>query len=215
MGRAGHETSIFTVVGYFNGGDGNEDSLSYGLATESVGGQFKPIPTDQGVTPAAPITSAGTISTGLIFAKRTKDEARRELGVNVWNGIQTKYIRFDFESILGRKYRNTMFIMSWTNQDADRVKKDSVTKEILRQIDYARTEPMSLVQAGMRIDEIIRARPDLVLKLGDIRHAANESARRLIKEGKHAEALSYYESVKTAFKYCGMADFDRPNFSGE
>ena len=203
------------------GDDNNVNSVTYGPAAENGEKQFVSTQPEQvrraptASIAVVPIASADNKSAGLMFVKRTKEEARRELGVNIWNGIQTHVIRSDFQNVLGRGYRDTMFIMSWTSQDENRVKSDSVTKEILRQIDCARTEPMSLVQAGMRIDEIISARPDLVLKLGDIRHVANESARRLIRDGKHVEALSYYESVKTAFKYCGMYKFDRPDFSGE
>lgn len=196
--------------------EGKGNGMTCGLATESGEKQLASTPPGRVHGGAsAPTSATDNKSAESIFAKRTKEDARRELQRFEWNGIQTTIIECDFRSILGKQYKDTMFIMSWTSQDADRVKGDSATKEILRQIDCVRTEPMSLVQMGMQINEIISARPDLVLKLGDIRHAANESVRRLIREGKHMEALSYYESVETAFKYCGMRQFDRPNFSGE
>ena len=70
-----------------------------------------------------------------------------------------------------------------------------------------------LVGLGMQPYEVVMARPDLVLRMADIRLRFAEESKRLIVDGRHEEALVYYNAMKEMFSRLMMLPPDRPMFA--
>lgn len=70
-----------------------------------------------------------------------------------------------------------------------------------------------LVSLGMESREVVSVRPDLVLRMADIRLRFAKESKRLIDDGHHEEALVYYNAAKEMFSRLMMSPPERPVFA--
>ncbi len=91
---------------------------------------------------------------------------------------------------------------------------DQVGKRIAEEYMAAAAEGKKLSALGMRSEELVKSRPDLVIKFADIRIRVVSEMQELIRGNRHEEALKYYNSAKEAFDRLHMRYLDRPSFSG-
>ena len=96
----------------------------------------------------------------------------------------------------------------------DTTRFDRIGKRIAEEYMAAAAEGKKLSALGMRSDELVKSRPDLVIKFADIRIRVESEMRELIRSNRHEEALKYYNSAKEAFDRLHMRYLDRPSFSG-
>lgn len=74
-------------------------------------------------------------------------------------------------------------------------------------------EGRKLVSLGMESYEVVSVRPDLVLRMADIRLRFAKESKKLIDDGHHEEALVYYNAAKEMFSRLMMSPPDRPVFA--
>lgn len=94
-------------------------------------------------------------------------------------------------------------------------KADQIGKRIMDEYNAAAAEGRKLAALGMHSHELIKSRPDLVMKFVDIRTRVESDMKELIKRNRHEEALNYYNSARNAFQWLHMDTLDRPSFSNE
>ena len=90
---------------------------------------------------------------------------------------------------------------------------DQIDKRIMDEYNAAAAEGRKLVALGMQSHELIKSRPDLVMKFADIRIRVETELKELVKNNRHEEALNYYNSAKKAFQSLNMTPLGRPSFS--
>ena len=96
---------------------------------------------------------------------------------------------------------------------AAQVKYDKTVAWIATEYESSAAEGRRLSKLGMQSEELIKARPDLVIRFANIRSRAEAEMRQLIKANRHADALNYYNMAKRIFRMLDMRPLDRPSFS--
>jgi hypothetical protein len=92
---------------------------------------------------------------------------------------------------------------------------DQIGQRIIDEYKAAAEEGRKLAALGMQSHELIKSRPDLVMKFVDIRTRVESDMKELIKCNRHEEALNYYNSARNVFQWLCMDTLERPSFSNE
>lgn len=114
-----------------------------------------------------------------------------------------------------RNYAENDFRMSlsFSCPDSATADLDRIGRRIVNEYNAAAEEGRKLSSLGMRSNELVQSRPDLVMKFADIRSRVEDDMRKLINDNRHEEALNYYNSARNAFQLLSMQTLDRPSFS--
>ena len=89
---------------------------------------------------------------------------------------------------------------------------NDVERRIVSLVEEVKKEVLRFKELGMRQDELEEGRPDVIMKIADIRLAVTAKLKGIIDSGEYEKALIYYKQADAAFRKCGLRSLDRPNF---
>lgn len=144
--------------------------------------------------------SSGKISAdGKVFHVRSVEEARA-----AWKSLRHTSmwgeITFDYGTLFFSKESKNVQM------------ENDVERRVASLVEEVKKEVLKFKDLGMRKDELEQGRPDVIMKIADIRLAVTAKLQGIIDSGDYEKALIYYKQANDAFKKCGLCSLDRPDF---